>query len=134
MAIHLVSLPGEFQGQRSLVGYSPWGRKEWMQLSDFQFHIVDTPWVFLLNENKMITFKLAYVVSNYCDLMDYSLPGSSAHGITQARILDWVTIFFSRGSSWPRDQTHVSCMGRLILYHWATRNANSTKYKVQLNS
>ena len=42
MAIHLVSLPGEFQGQRSLVGYSPWGRKEWMRLSDFQFHIVDT--------------------------------------------------------------------------------------------
>ena len=50
-----------------------------------------------------------------------SLPGSSAHGISQARILEWVAISFSRGSSWPRDQTHVSCIGRQILYHWATR-------------
>ena len=46
-----------------------------------------------------------------CEPMDYSLPGSTVHGISQARILEWVAISFSRGSSWPRDQTHVSCMG-----------------------
>ena len=39
------------------------------------------------------------------DLMDCSLPGSSVHGILQARILEWVAISFSRGSSWPRDWT-----------------------------
>ena len=51
-----------------------------------------------------------------CDLMDSSLPGSSIHGIFQARILEWVAISFSRGSSWPRDRTWVSCTsGRL--YH-----------------
>ena len=38
------------------------------------------------------------------------------HGVFQARILDWVAIFFSRESSWPKDQTHVSCIGRWILY------------------
>ena len=38
-----------------------------------------------------------------CDPMDYSLPGSSVHGILQARILQWVAISFSRGSSQPRD-------------------------------
>ena len=40
-----------------------------------------------------------------CDPMDCSLPGSSVYGILQARILEWVTIPFSRGSSRPRDQT-----------------------------
>ena len=40
-----------------------------------------------------------------CDPMDYSLPGSSAHGVSQARILEWVATFFSRSSSLPRDQT-----------------------------
>ena len=43
-----------------------------------------------------------------CDPMDYSLPGSSVHGIFQARILEWVAISSFRGSSWPRDRTHVS--------------------------
>ena len=43
-----------------------------------------------------------------CDLMDFSLPGSSVHEILQARILEWVAISYSRGSSQPRDQTQVS--------------------------
>ena len=49
-----------------------------------------------------------------------SPPGSSVHGILQARLLEWVAISFSRGSSQPRDQTHVSCVsyiGRWVLYH-----------------
>ena len=50
------------------------------------------------------------------DPMDHSLPGFSDHGIFQARVLEWVAISFSRGSSWPRDQTWVSriagrCLG-----------------------
>ena len=45
-----------------------------------------------------------------CDHVDYSTPGSSVHGILQAWILEWVAIPFSRGSSWPRDRTHVSCI------------------------
>ena len=50
-----------------------------------------------------------------CDSRDCSPPGSSVHGISQARILGWVAISFSRGSSWPRDWTWVSYMaGRLF--------------------
>ena len=44
-----------------------------------------------------------------CDPMDCSLPGSSAHGILQARVLEWLATRSSRGSSWPRDQTCGSC-------------------------
>ena len=58
-----------------------------------------------------------------CDPMDYSPPGSSVHGISQARILKWVAISYSRGSYPPKDQTHISCIARRILYHWAIEEA-----------
>ena len=61
-----------------------------------------------------------------CDLVDCSPPGSSVHGITQASVLEWVAISFSRESSVPRDQSQVSYVsftGRWILYHWATGEA-----------
>ena len=48
--------------------------------------------------------------------MDCSQPGSTVHGISQARILVWVAIPFSWGSSQHRDRTHGSCIGRWILY------------------
>ena len=57
----------------------------------------------------------------FCDPMDCSLSGSSVYGISQARILEWVAISYSRGSSQPRDQTHISCISRWVLSHWATR-------------
>ena len=43
-----------------------------------------------------------------CNPMDCSPPGSSVHGILQARILDWVAILFSKESSWPRNETQIS--------------------------
>jgi len=55
--------------------------------------------------------------------MDCSLPGSSLHGILQARVLEWVAISFSRGSSWPRDRTWVSHILGRHLNLWATREA-----------
>ena len=73
----------------------------------------------------------AYILSHLscltlCALMNCSPPSSSVHGILQARILEWVAILSSRGSSWPRDRTCTSrgswllhC--RQILYRWATR-------------
>ena len=54
-----------------------------------------------------------------CDPVDYSLSSSSVHGTLQARLLEWVAISSSRGSSRPRDQTHVSyvsCIGRQVLF------------------
>ena len=55
-----------------------------------------------------------------CNSIDCSLPGSSVHGIFQARILEWVAMPSSKGSSHPRDRTrisYVSCIGRQFLYH-----------------
>ena len=61
---------------------------------------------------------------HFCNPRDCSPPGSSVHGIFQARILEWVAISFSRESSQPRDQTCVSWIGRQILYCWATGEAH----------
>jgi len=80
----------------------------------------------------------AYSCLTLCDSMDCSPPGSSVHGIIQARILEWVAISFCRESSQPRDQTYisyVSCTGRCIIrfglfvclfvYYWATWEAKT---------
>ena len=61
-----------------------------------------------------------------CDPTDYSLPGSTIHGIFQARILEWVAISFSKRSSWPRDWTRVSCIIGRRFTVWATREVQST--------
>ena len=93
-----VSMPGEPHGQRNLVDYSPRGRKE----SDMteQLHFTS-----LLLFSQLLSW-----VQLFCHPMDSSLPGSSVHGISKARILDWVAISFSRESSQPRDRNHVSCI------------------------
>ena len=52
-----------------------------------------------------------------CNLMDCSPSGSSVHGNLQARILEWVATSYSRGCSRPREQTHISCIGRWTLKH-----------------
>ena len=65
----------------------------------------------------------------FSDPMNCKPPGSSVHGIFLAKILEWVAIFYSRGFSWPRDWTCVSCIscvswiGRQILYHCDTWEA-----------
>ena len=71
----------------------------------------------------LLLFQLLSHVQLFCDPTDCSLPGSSVHGISQARILEWVAISFSRRSSLTRDETRASCIGRWILYHWTTREA-----------
>ena len=66
------------------------------------------------------------------------LPDSSVHGIFLARLLEWVALSYSRGSSWLRDRTYVSCLsciGRQILYHCTTiaHSLSNTLVKVLLN-
>ena len=80
------------------------------------FYIIAT-----LNPNSKTWHVLSHVW--LCDPMDCSPPDSSVHGFFQASILQWVAISFSKGSSWPRDRTCVSCIGRWILYHWDTWEA-----------
>ena len=75
----------------------------------------------------------AQVCLTLCDPKDCSLPNSLVHGISQARILKWLAISFSRGSSQPRDRTGfscVSCTGRWILYGWATWEAHTGNWVV----
>ena len=62
-----------------------------------------------------------------CDPIDCSPPGSTAHGILQARMLEWVAMSFSRGSFWPGDWTHISCVSCIagwFLACWAIREAH----------
>ena len=70
---------------------------------------------------------LCVLVTQLClilyDPMDYRPPGSSVHGIRQARILEWVATPFSSGSSRHRDRTEVSCMAGRFFILWATREA-----------
>ena len=68
---------------------------------------------------------LAQSCTTLCDPVDCSPPGSSFHGILQARILEWVAISFSRGSSRPRDRTQVSCFAGRRFNLRATREAQS---------
>ena len=68
------------------------------------------------------------------DLMDCSLPGSSVHGILQARKLEWVAIPFSRGSSWPRDWILFSCIASKFFTIWATNQPISIKKKKKNSS
>jgi len=72
----------------------------------------------------------------FCDPFDCSPPGSSVHEILQARILEWVAMSSSRGSSQPRDQTQVSHIAGRFFTIWATREAQIfclAIYKLNLN-
>ena len=71
---------------------------------------------------------------NECSVVFYSLQphvldcnplGSSVHGISQAKILEWVAVSYSKGSFWLRDHACVSCIGRQILYHWTIWEAKN---------
>ena len=59
-----------------------------------------------------------------CNPRGDSPPGSSVHGILQARILEWVATPFSRGSSWPKNRTEVSCIAGRFFTIWATRETH----------
>ena len=105
------------------------------------FHFVPANWniqYFYWNLNLLSLFTIsAQSCLTLCDPMDCSLPGSSLHGILQARILEWVAISFSKGSSHTRDRTCVSCIpciGRRILYHWQPSfKEESKKVGLKLN-
>ena len=73
-----------------------------------------------INDERKWKWSRSVVSDSLCP-MDCSLPGSSVHGIFKARVLEWVAISFSRGSSQPRDQTQVSwVIGRRFTI-WVTR-------------
>ena len=81
--------------------------------------------MYISNKLHMHACSVAQLFLTLWDPMDCSLQDSSAHGIFQARILEWAAISFSRGSSWPRDGTRISCVGRWILHHWAMKESQN---------
>ena len=83
--------------------------RDYTQLSSFSF---------LYLKVKVLVTQLCPTL---CDPMDYSLPGSSVHGILQTTTVEWVAIPFSRESSWPRDQAQVSCIAGSFFAVWASR-------------
>ena len=86
-----------------------------------------TGWFFCMSH---VCVCLCSVMSNSLQFRSYILQESSVYVIFQARILEWVAISHSRGSFQPRDWNHISCIsciGRLILYHYATWEAPHTR-------
>ena len=101
-----VFLPGESRGQRSLAGCSlccfvAQSRHKWSIAQKRVLSVVGSVCVCVCARTCAVT----HSCPTHCDPLDCSPPGSSVHGILQARILEWVAISFSRGSSQPRDQT-----------------------------
>ena len=87
---------------------------------------LDLPWLdycangFLANWFVCASAKSLQSRPTLCNPVGYRPPGSSVHGILQERILEWVAIFFSRRSSWPRDWTQVSLIVGRHFTIWAT--------------
>ena len=71
----------------------------------------------------MVYSEVAQSCPTLCDPKDCSLPGSSLHGILQARVVEWVAISFSRGSSQLRDRTRISHIPGRCFYLWVTWEA-----------
>ena len=74
------------------------------------------------------------VVSDSFDPMNCSPPGSSIRGILQARILEWVAISYSRGSSQPRDQTRVSCIVGIFFFYHLSHQGNVCYFDLAMGS
>ena len=108
-----------------MYSHSSWWNQGWPQGRGL--HI----WTRLARRMNCAKFQLCPTL---CDPMDHSPPGSSAHGILLARMLEWVAVPSSRGSSLPRDWTcisKVSCIGKQALYTRATWEALKEGYDFQ---
>ena len=87
-------------------------------------HQLDTSWhdryAIFVELHMKVKVLVNYSCPTLCNTMDSSLASSSVHGILQARIMEWVAIPFSRGSSQPRNWTQVSCIAGRFFTIWAT--------------
>ena len=113
----------------------------WLALWQLAWHLDPRSWrstdfkstcrLFILGSFNAVLYVL---VTQSCLIlsssMDWSSPGSSVHGILQARILEWTAIPFSRGSSQSRDQTWVSCIAVKFFTAWATRACCVRQYNI----
>ena len=116
-------------GQRNLVGYSPWGHKESDATERLSTRVLCTystsTWV-PYNKDVCVCM-LCSVYLTLCDPMTVVHQAPLSMGILQARILEWVAMLSSRGSSRPRDWTQVSHIAGRFFTIWATRDMSLTK-------
>ena len=116
-----ISLIGSFNIPREPNPYSSSCRYEKHEIQDiFKGKIA---LVFRFALSIAVVVLAAQSCATVCNPIDCSPLGPSVHGILQARILEWIDIFFSRESSQPRDQTKVSCISGRFFTVWATRKA-----------
>ena len=87
----------------------------------------------MLKMKEWMKVSVRQLCPTFCIPMDWSLPGSSAHEILQARILEWVAVPLSRGSSQPKDWTQISCNAGGFFTIWATREAPNTYISINKN-
>ena len=137
----LVFLLGKSYGQENLVGYSPWGLKEsdttkplnlsqWPELRYICRHSMNTHThthtslcVFAYLSSRVWLFVTLWIVAHQAPL---------PMGILQARILEWVAMSSSRGSSWPKNRTHVSCVSYIaggFFIQWPITHMNRCFHK-----
>ena len=119
----LVHLSPASHPEQEVTGPHP--PESYCQQTRLQPHILLSYFLFPIIPDFQSQREITILCHTYCitDPMDCRLPGSSVHGILQASRLEWVVISFSRGSSQPRDGTHISyisCIGKWILYYWVT--------------
>ena len=131
--------PGDGEGEGNLGCCSPWGHKQSdmtgrLNNNNRYLELENTyplpHWMLKRNKSLIVGLGIDYglperALESYlilCDPMDYT-----AHGILQARILEWVAFPFSRGSSQPRDQSQVSCIEGRFFTSWATREAQNRR-------
>ena len=103
--------------KRSQVWLLCWGCPESLTCHHRQFLMWTTMWQAQPLVREIHPLSVSQSCLTLCDPMDCSPPGSSVRGILQERILEWVTMPSSRGSSWPRDSNLCPLHCRQILYH-----------------
>ena len=116
-----------------------WGSL-WMELTLFSIYTIKATW-----DNSPVPTEVSApsqqtwwfcscsVIPDFLVILCSVAHSCSVHGISQARIAEWVAMSFSRGSSWPRDQACISCLGRHIIYHWATKEAPINVWQFSLS-
>jgi len=96
--------------------------------TELLWHLSKNPWECPSNPSRVWSWQCMYVLvtqscRTLCNPMNCSPSGSSVHGLSQARILKWFAIPFTRGSSWPKDWTQVICIAGRFFTVWATWEA-----------
>ena len=131
LSVRMLSIYKVLFSNPSCLGYPLW---RWLLCANFgghQNHLWDANGQALGPEGSMCVCVCTQSCLTLCDPMDYSLPGSSVYGTFQARILEWVAMSSSGGSSQPGDWTQVSHIAGGFFTFWATREAYLLAYLPQ---